>query len=60
MAIMSSVGIAEILNAATEAMQWAGQNERLEVGEREKLREDGGTFAKAGDAQQGTSEAVVD
>lgn len=29
---MSSVGVAELLNAATEFMQWTGQAERKEAG----------------------------
>jgi hypothetical protein len=32
LAIMSSSGIAELLNAATEALQWTGLAERKEVG----------------------------
>jgi hypothetical protein len=32
LAIMSSIGIAELLNAATEALQWTGEAERKEVG----------------------------
>jgi hypothetical protein len=36
--IMSSIGIAELLNAATEALQWTGQFAREETGEH--LRKD--------------------
>ncbi|HBY98947.1 MAG: DUF1360 domain-containing protein [Ardenticatenaceae bacterium] len=32
LAVMSSVGVAELLNAATEFMQWTGQAERKEAG----------------------------
>lgn len=32
LAIMSSVGVAELLNAATEFFQWTGQAERKEAG----------------------------
>jgi hypothetical protein len=31
--IMSAIGFAELLNAATEAMTWAGQAQRVDVGE---------------------------
>lgn len=31
--MMSAIGISEFLNAATEALKWAGQVERMEVGE---------------------------
>lgn len=31
--IMSAIGFAEVVNAATEALTWAGQNQRYEVGE---------------------------
>ncbi len=42
LAITSSIGIAEFLNAATEAFQWLGQAEREEAGNMEiaKRRED--------------------
>jgi hypothetical protein len=32
LAIMSSIGIAELLHAATEALQWTGEAERKEAG----------------------------
>lgn len=32
LAIMSAIGIAEFLNAATEALQWTGEAERKEAG----------------------------
>lgn len=38
LAIMSSVGVAELLNAATEALSWAGQSEREEVGAFQRSR----------------------
>lgn len=32
LAIMSTIGLAELLNAATEALQWTGQAERKQAG----------------------------
>ena len=34
--IMSAIGAGELLNAATEALEWTGQAERLEVGAHQK------------------------
>ena len=32
LAIMSAIGVAELLNAATEALQWTGEAERKQAG----------------------------
>jgi hypothetical protein len=33
MTVMSAIGLAEVLNAATEALTWAGQKQRYDVGD---------------------------
>lgn len=36
LAIMSAIGMAELLNAAQEALEWTGQEQRREAGERSR------------------------